>query len=237
MSVPLEAPTGELPVDLPAGPMDGGSRLLRPVLLLTAVVGCLLLAYASPLHEMLRTDELRALVERFGARSSAAFLVVCALGVGIGAPRLGFSAVAGLLFPWWEGILLAQAGTLVGCTIAFLWSRRLGGDFARARAKGRLLRLIARVERHPVSTNVLIRVFPIGNALALNVLLGLTPMRLRDFVAGTFLGTLPHTVIYVLLGNSASAGSAGRLLTAFGLLVALAAVSWMLLRRSPDAAD
>jgi len=229
MSVPLERPTR-----LPAAPPAGS---LRAVLLLAAVVGCLLLVYASPLHALLRTDELRALVERSGAWSDAVFLAACALGVGVGAPRLGFAAAAGLLFPWWQGILLAQAGTLIGCTLAFLWSRWLGGDVASARAGGRRQRLIARVERHPVSTNVVIRVFPIGNALALNVLLGLTPMRLRDFVAGTFLGTLPHTVIYVLLGNSAHAGSAGRLLTACGLLVVLAAVSWALLRRSPDAAD
>ena len=236
MSVPLEPPTGELPSPTAAS-VEAGSRILRPLLLVAAVVGCLLLVYASPLHEMLRTDELRGLVARFGAWSSAGFLAVCALGVGVGAPRLGFSAAAGLLFPWWEGILLAQLGTLVGCTIAFLWSRRLGGDFARARGGRRLRRLMARVERHPVSTNVLIRIFPIGNALALNVLLGLTPIRLRDFVVGTFFGTLPHTVIYVLLGNSAQLGSAARLLTAFGLLVGLAAVSWILLRRSPDAAD
>jgi len=98
--------------------------------MVVAVVGCLLLVYRSPLHAMLVPDELRRLLAGFGAWAPAMFVLACALAIGVGAPRLAFAAAGGLLFGWWGGALLAQAGTILGCAITFLWARQLGGDLA-----------------------------------------------------------------------------------------------------------
>jgi len=214
--------------------------LLRPILLIVTVVGCVLLFYLSPLHSMFVPSgigRLRDLLVGYGAWAPVAFVLLCALCVGFGAPRLAFAAAGGLLFGWWIGALLAQAGTILGCAITFAWSRRLGADFARRSTGPRLARLIGKVERHPVATNVVLRICPVGNSLALNLLFGLSPIGMRDFLVGTFLGTLPETVIYALFGGSADSASTGLLLTGGGLLLALAVISTLLLRRSPGAAD
>jgi uncharacterized membrane protein YdjX (TVP38/TMEM64 family) len=236
---PAEVPPAEVPPDdelaerRRAGP-------LRPILLILVAVGGLLLFYLSPLHAMFVPSGIELLRDRlaeFGAWSPAAFVVLAALCVGFGAPRLAFAAAGGLLFGWWLGSLLAQAGTIVGCAITFAWSRRLGRDFARRVTGPRLARLIGRVERHPVATNVMLRICPIGNSLALNLLFGLSPIGARDFLVGTFLGTLPETVIYALFGSSAHTASAKMVLTAGFLLLVLAVLSTWLLRRSTDPDD
>ena len=216
---------------LPERPPGG---LLRPALLIAAVVGGLLVFYLSPLHALLLPEgigRLREWLAGFGVWSPLMFVALCALCVGFGAPRIAFAAAGGLLFGWWVGVLLAQAGTMLGCAITFTWARRLGGDFARRKTGPRLARLIGRVERHPVATNVLLRICPIGNSLALNLLFGLSPIGLGDFLVGTFLGTLPETAIYSLFGSSAQAASARVVLTAGFLLFLLAVVSTLLLRR------
>jgi uncharacterized membrane protein YdjX (TVP38/TMEM64 family) len=210
--------------------------LLRTMLVVLIAVGCLLVVYLSPLHGLLLpsgVDGLRAWLASFGSWSAIVFLLLCGGGVAIGAPRLAFSAAAGLLFGVGLGVLLAQAGTLLGCLLAFSWARRLGGTAARARGGRRLQRLIRRVERHPILTNVMLRVFPVGNNLALNVLFALSPLSLRDYLIGTFLGTLPATVVYALFGSSAHSASTTALLTGTALLLLLALVSTVMLRRSP----
>ncbi len=221
--------------DLPEPPRGG---LLRPVLFIATVAGCLLLFYLSPLHAMFvpsGIDRLRDELARFGHWSPVMFVVAAALCIGFGAPRLAFAAAGGLLFGWWLGAVLAHVGTMLGCTITFSWSRRLGRGLARRLTGARMQRLLGRVERHPVATNVLLRICPVGNSLALNLLFGLSTISLRDFLTGTLVGTLPETVIYALFGSSAHAASASMLLTAAFLLLVLAVVSTWLLRRSPAA--
>lgn len=213
--------------------------LLRPALLITLVVGGVLLFYLSPLHAMFVPSgigSLRDALAAFGAWTPVMFVLLCGLCVGLGAPRIAFAAAGGLLFGWWAGLGLAQLGTMLGCSLTFAWSRRLGGHLVRRATSPRLTRWVGRLERHPVATNVLLRICPIGNSLALNLLFGLSPIGWRDFLVGTFLGTLPETVIYALFGSSAEAASAHALLTAGCLLVLLALVSTLLLRRPPDAA-
>jgi uncharacterized membrane protein YdjX (TVP38/TMEM64 family) len=208
-------------------------RIVRGLALTLVVTAGLLVVFCSPLYALLvpQGDALRVWLGAFGPWASLAFVALCAMGVGLGAPRLAFAAAGGLLFGAWAGVLLVQAGTVAGCLLVFTWTRCLGATRARGRASPSH-RLVAQLEQHPVAMQVLLRLLPLGNCLAVNLLLGCTSIRARDFALGAFLGTLPATVVCALFGASARSASAGLLLGACSALAALALLGALLLRRT-----
>jgi uncharacterized membrane protein YdjX (TVP38/TMEM64 family) len=211
---------------------------VRP-LRVRAAIGLCLVAIAlalqlSPLRHLLSGDgaqRAHAAIDALGPLGPAAFLAVCALGIGIGLPRLGFAALGGLAFGWLAGGVLAQLGTVAGCFVNFGWARYFGRDFAQ-RGQSRLWTSIReRVARRPIATNVALRLVPVGNSLALNSLLGLCPISSRDFLIGTAIGTLPETLVFALFGSGISSGSPAKLATGAAILLALVVGSFALARR------
>jgi len=221
-------------------PADRRPSIAKPIALLLVVTGSLLALYLSPLHQLLLPaglEDLRAFFNGFGAWTPLVFAGACALGVGFGAPRLAFAALGGLLFGTLVGTTVAQIGTLLGCILAFSWARWLGRDYVRRRDSRRLQRLLDKIRRRPIATNVLLRVCPVGNAFATNLLLGVSPMSLKDFTIGTFLGTLPETLILALFGASVYHGSPARLIAGAVLMVALIVGYAVTSRRSAMASE
>jgi uncharacterized membrane protein YdjX (TVP38/TMEM64 family) len=164
------------------------------------------------------------------------FTLVCVAGVACGVPRLAFAAVAGLLYGWALGFALAHLGSTTGNLLAFCWSRWLGRDFVRRHAGRRLARLLDRIRRHPVATNVLLRLCPVGSSFMVTLMFGVSPVTTGQFVVGTFLGMLPGTLALALFGGSAAAGSTVTMLIGALLLASLLLGFRLLTRRSRDAA-
>jgi uncharacterized membrane protein YdjX (TVP38/TMEM64 family) len=214
--------------------------LWRPLTLGVLAATCLAVVYASPLRELLLPEglaRLRAGLGQLGGWAPPVFVACCALGIGVGAPRLAFAALGGLAFGWVLGSLLAHLGTLGGCWIAYSWSRWLGRDWVERRMGNRTRRLMDHLRRRPLAVGLLIRVCPIGNNFATNLFFGLSPIATRHFLLGTVLGTLPQTVVYAVLGNSAADGSMALLAVGVLVLALLVAGYWWLGRRSALAAD
>jgi uncharacterized membrane protein YdjX (TVP38/TMEM64 family) len=230
--------TAPTPADTPAVPPGEDEGLpqphpLRSLLVLAAIVGCLLAIYLSPLHALLAESGLQPLRERLAAMgplAPLAFGVGSALLVAVGAPRLWFAGAAGLLFGWFGGFVLAQVSTNVGCLLNFAWGRWLARDLLARRRAPRLQRLLAALNRAPVATNVAVRLCPVGNAFAFNLLLAVSQVSARDFVIGTFVGTLPETLAVALFGDSAHKGSVGLMLTGAALMAILTAASLLIAR-------
>lgn len=216
------------PVPAPGAAPVPAPRTARTLPILALALAALAAVYLSPLHELLLPSGLEPLRQRFehlGALAAPAFVLGCALLVGVGAPRLWFAVAGGLLFGWLEGFLLAQVGTLLGCLANFAWGRLLARDLLARRHAPRLQRLLDSLARAPVATNVAVRLCPVGNCLAFNLLLAASPVGTRDFLVGTFLGTLPETLACALFGGSAENGSVRLLLAGAALMAALSAAS------------
>ena len=207
-------------------------------ILLVALAALILgLVYLTPLRDLFHPDRIadaRGRIDGLGALGPVAFIALTALAVAFGAPRLWFSALGGMAFGWGPGLVFAQAGTIVACWLTFRTSRALGHDFVRSRLGERLPRLerlMEHIGEHGILANILIRAQPVGNSFALNVLMGVTPIRTRDFLIGTFLGTLPETIIYALFGSSVGGELAFRIGLGIFLLVCLGLVMAWLARR------
>jgi len=120
-------------------------------------------------------------------------------------PQTPLNLAAGFLYgTLWGTVLVALAST-AAATIAFLLSRYVARGFI-TRKLGRHARfesLDRAIRRHGFKLVFLMRLQPVFVPFAyLNMGLGLTRVRMLDYIAGTLLGTLPGTIIYAYAGRA-----------------------------------
>lgn len=144
-----------------------------------------------------------------------------ALGVSIFA--LAYVAAAALLLPgslltlgagfaygpFW-GFLLVSPVSVLAATVAFLIARFLARDWIARRTASdpRFAAVDAAVAHDGFKIVVLLRLSPIFPFNLMNYALGLTRVRLRDYVLASWIGMLPGTALYVYLGSLVTSASA-----------------------------
>lgn len=197
--------------DIPEGPEDdielesvapGFTKELRRLLiLLAAAAAAFFLLYFTPVGAIVRDiHHLRAYLAGDDFWAEATYAAIVTMLVALGAPRLMFYILGGLAFGFWQGLLLAQVGALIGSYITF-WAVRSGGRgwlqqrFGGHRFVGKAFRV-----RSSVKAVVMIRQLPLTSVM-INGGLALSQVSTRVFLIGTFIGYLPQGVIAVLIGS------------------------------------
>jgi uncharacterized membrane protein YdjX (TVP38/TMEM64 family) len=200
-----------------------GSLLWKPALLLAG-----LLAAGLALRSGLGREALDAPAQLGPAGFVLAAAVACALGV----PRQVVAYAAGLGFGLWTGCALALLAQVIGCAADFVWARVVARDWAARRIRGRLARMDAALSRHPFTAALTLRLLPVGNNLALNLLAGVSGVAAAPFLLASALGFVPQTVVFVLLGGGVRVGHDAQLALAVGLFGVASLVGFWLLRRT-----
>jgi phosphatidylserine/phosphatidylglycerophosphate/cardiolipin synthase-like enzyme/uncharacterized membrane protein YdjX (TVP38/TMEM64 family) len=236
--VPIDALLEQL---APAADPPAGRRRVLLIAAVAAVLLALALAWRfTPLAGLAAEDAVReaaALGRRWWAAPAAvaayfvgAFLfvprslitlpAVVALG-----PATAFACAIG------GSLLAAGAGYGLGCALPRDTIRRLAGD--------RLNRISRALTRRGVLALAAMRLVPLGPFTLQNVLAGAVRIRLPHFLAATFLGLLPGTVVSTLVGGELRAMLLGSRPVDQALLVVLAgvlALAALLIRRRARAA-
>jgi uncharacterized membrane protein YdjX (TVP38/TMEM64 family) len=161
---------------------------------------------------------------------AAAFIGGAALACAIGVPRQAAAFAAGYVFGPWIGGALGLVAQVIGCAIDFAWARLAARAWVAARLPSRLCRLDARLAAHPFAATLSLRLLPLGNNVALNLLAGVSAVGAAPFLAASALGYLPQTVIFVLLGTGIAVARWVEVALAVGLFAASALLGWRLLR-------
>jgi uncharacterized membrane protein YdjX (TVP38/TMEM64 family) len=113
------------------------------------------------------------------------------------------TAGAGLAYGPWLGTLLVSPVSVAAATASFLLGRTVarGWISRRAGADPRFRAIDAAIGQRGFQIVMLLRLSPVLPFSVLNYALGLTGVRLRDYVLGSFVGMLPGTFLYVYLGS------------------------------------
>jgi len=201
-----------------AGTAKAGTALGGLIIGSTLLVGLVLLAshhFGAQAH----LERLFVWIESLGLWGLAFYLILHALVIVFLLPGVFFTLGAGFLFGVLKGSLLIVTATTLGAGIAFGISRLL----LHERAKHFLLsHAKARVITAAISTDgwkviLLSRLIPFFPFKASNYIFGLMNFRLRDFLAGTFIGVIPWSVtnVYIgwLAGDLAAASATNRVRT------------------------
>ena len=178
-------------------------------------------------------------VDRFvlgqGLAGDMVFVAFGAAATAAGAPRQGVAFLGGYAFGALEGTALALAAQLVGCALSYGWARAVGRGWAERRLAGRYghrLRPLRDVlVGSPFGSTLALRLLPVGNNLALNLLAGMAGVALVPFLLSSAIGYLPQTVVFALLGKGIRVDGAWQMGLAAGLFVVSALIGVALLRR------
>jgi uncharacterized membrane protein YdjX (TVP38/TMEM64 family) len=178
------------------------SRLAKLALVVVAVA-----AFVAALIFLPLRDWAVWLVERvhnLGALGVALYVIVYILAAIFMFPGSLLTLGAGFLYgPLW-GTLLVSPTSVAAATVAFLLGRTVARDWIKNRIaeNPRFSAVDEAVGENGFKVVFLLRLSPIFPFTLLNYALGLTRVRLRDFVLASLVGMLPGTFLYVYLGSS-----------------------------------
>jgi uncharacterized membrane protein YdjX (TVP38/TMEM64 family) len=184
--------------------VSGGSRYLS----LEAVK-----EHAAALRTFTETHYVEAL-----ALSFAVYVTAASLSLPSGTV---LSLTFGFLFGRWvAAALVLTAGTL-GATILFLCARYLFGETVRKKL-GRIgERINSEFTHDGFSWLLFMRLMPVFPYFLVNLIPALTAMRTRTYMAATFIGILPSTLIVTNLGQALGNLESTRDLFTSEMLIAL----------------
>ena len=122
-----------------------------------------------------------------------------------GAWLLTFSG--GFFFGWMMGSILTVIGATVGASILFILSKSIFGKLLTKRItknKGLLNKFESKIEKNEFYFLLFMRLMPLFPFVFVNIAPAIVGVRFRTYVITTFIGIIPATIIYSLLGSGAS---------------------------------
>jgi uncharacterized membrane protein YdjX (TVP38/TMEM64 family) len=108
---------------------------------------------------------------------------------------------AGFLYGTGMGAVYVNLGTTLGATLAFLASRYLMGNWVQHRFEEQLQTFNKQFKKLGHHYLLTLRVIPLIPFFLVNLLAGLTRIRLRTFIWTTSLGVLPGSLVYTFFGE------------------------------------
>jgi uncharacterized membrane protein YdjX (TVP38/TMEM64 family) len=198
------------------------NEVVRVVLVAAFILGAMYIIHATPWGRNLafrNVERFRNWLDQWGDWGWIMFLLVGTGLITAGFPRIVLSAVAGAMFGLILGIFLAQIATVLGAIFNYCYIRFLGREMAMRRMGNRLQKLDGLLKEHGFMVLLLVRLCPIGNAFLTNCIAGVSAIGFWSFVFSSFLGFLPETIIFALLGSGFSANFQLRLLSSVFLFI------------------
>jgi uncharacterized membrane protein YdjX (TVP38/TMEM64 family) len=127
---------------------------------------------------------------------------VYVLVTGLSLPgATGMTLLTSWLLGFWPGLIVVSFASTTGASLAFLLSRYLLRDAIQSRFGERLAKFHEALGREGAFYLFTLRLIPAVPFFVINVVMGLTPLRLWTFWWVSQLGMLPGTAVYVYAGS------------------------------------
>lgn len=181
-------------------------KRIAPVLLIVALLGVFYAAGLQHLATFQALGRQQASLRAFAAAQPVlaplAYIVVYAIVVALSVPAGSLLSVCGgMLFGWLAGSCYAVLAATAGAVLVFLAARSALADIVTRRAGGAIERLRPRLQRDGFNYLLVLRLLPVVPFWLVNLAAPIAGMRLVTFAAGTLIGIIPATSVYVWLGT------------------------------------
>lgn len=196
-----------LPAEMTMAPRCSGKKrnvALRLMAVILAIIAIALIWKVTPLAEYATPDRVVPLLEQTRNTPWAipAALVFYILGCLVFFPHMVLTAVIVIVFAPLEAFMIAMGGSLVGGAIGFMAGRVLGMKSLRALVGLAAEKISYYVKKGGILGVTLLRMVPVAPYTVVNLGLGMTEVSFGTFMAATFLGMLPGTIVAAFLGYS-----------------------------------
>ena len=211
---------------------------LKKIAIAAVVVSAIAAFFALDLAQYLQLDFIKQRQSRIAALYTdnpvQTLLVYGAVYVAATALSLPGATVltlaGGAVFGLWWGLLVVSLASTIGATLAMLAARYLLRDTVEARFGQRLAEVHKGVEREGAFYLFTLRLLPVMPFFVVNLLMGLSRMRVWTFFWVSQLGMLAGTMVFVNAGTQlARIDSLGGILSPalLGSFALLAALPWL----------
>lgn len=186
-----------------------GKKLLVAAALIAAVGAFFALGldqYVSIEFFRARRVEIDAYVARSPLAAAFAFFLIYVAVTGLSLPGAAvMTLVAGAMFGLAQGTLIVSFAASIGATLAFFASRFVFRDWVQSKFGDKLKTINAGVEKEGPFYLLALRLVPAFPFFAINLAMGLTPMRPWTFYWVSQVGMLPGTLLFVYAGTQLGA--------------------------------
>jgi len=197
-----DRPTGRKPPLSPA-------RLIPLLALLAGLVAFFALGLNRYISLEALRDNREALIAWVAEAGAAAWLVYVAVYAAIVALSIPGAAVmtiaGGFLFGPWLGAALTVVGATVGSTAVFLAARYALADYLHARVSGAIRRMEDGFRANAMSYMLFLRLVPVFPFWLVNLAPAFLGVGLGTYLVATFVGIIPGSVVYSLVGDGLGA--------------------------------
>ncbi len=198
----------------------------KDLLFILIFVGIIFAAYLSPLKQYMdKAPEICEQIKATGGMAPAIFILgVCVL-VCVGVPRLLLCPLGGMAFGFFFGLMYCVIGTLMAYYTVFLFVRWGGRGFI-LRHSQKLNRFTKILDHGGIPAVILVRQMPV-HGMILNLMLGLSPVKHRDFLLGTAIGLFPEAIPFTLIGKGVKQGSLGKIMIYIVVAMLVLVILWL----------
>jgi len=184
--------------------------LSKSKLLVIAIIAAAITAFfVFDLKQYITLDYFQAQREAINAtvatdplRAGLLFFAIYTVATGLSLPGAAvLTLIAGAVFGLLWGTVIVSFASTIGATLAFLTSRFLLRDWVQQRFGDKLRPINEGVAREGAFYLFALRLVPVFPFVAINLLMGLTPIRTRTYFWVSQLGMFAGTVVYVYAGT------------------------------------
>jgi len=176
---------------------------------LAVVVTGLIVGYALGWQHYLTLDYLadsRNTLKTFVAAHSLGaplgFMLIYIAAVAFSFPAASVLTIfAGFLFGWLLGGVVAIVSATIGATAIFLTARSVCGSYFRQRLCDKAPKFAAGFDSNAFAFLLVLRIAPFAPFFIVNIAPAFFNVRLRTYVAATFIGIIPGGLAYAWLGQ------------------------------------
>lgn len=229
-AVPDDEPD-PVPVELELEVAESAGKSEKKLLIMAlVVVACIALVHFTPIQQFTNDQAWKREIQHLGIWASSLFFLISTGLIAMGVPRMALCALGGILFGFKIGFITGQMSALCGSYATFVFARWGGRDWVMKRVE-KSKRLQDFVKKPSTFTIFLVRQLPIAGIIP-NLILGLTPVKHRYFLLGSFLGYLPSSALVAAIGSGLGKGisreTVGHSIAQITLaMLGLAAISWV----------
>ncbi len=221
------AGTGDGAEILPESKAPGSLFSIRKDLIfILAFVLLIFGLYLSPAKSYVeKLPELSARIQQTGFLAPLIFMLAVCVLVCAGVPRLLLCPIGGMAFGVFWGLIYCVAGTMLAYYIVFLFIRWGGGGFVNRHFPK--IKLYTRFIRSGgIPAVILARQLPV-HGMVINLMLGLSRIRHRDFLIGTAIGLFPEAIPFTIIGKGAKQGSIEKSIVYIVAAIIVLAALWL----------
>lgn len=171
-------------------------KTLLMALLLLALIGLAILWHREDLASLSSISDLLSELRRSSQKISPIFALLYLILASVLAVPLGvIIVVSAIAFGPLTGAAYTLCGATLGAALSYGIGRYLGHEGLCKFGGERVNSISQRLADKGVFAVFIIRLLPIAPFAIVNMIAGMTHVRIRDFIAGTVLGMIPGTLL------------------------------------------